>query len=91
MIKIKYTNGSYSRANKVSPIDFGQGRNTVIIASNEGWLPFRGKPEDMARDAIGHINEALGYEIGYFPVFSECFQGIDDLGFITSKVVFQAV
>lgn len=55
MIQVNYFNGSYSRANKVSPKDFGQVGKAIIMASNEGW-PYQGKPDDMARDAICHIN-----------------------------------
>lgn len=40
MIQVNYFNGSYSRANKVSPKDFGQVGNAIIMASNEGW-PFK--------------------------------------------------
>lgn len=91
MIKIKFFNGSYSRANKVSPKDFGQVGNAIIMASNEG-IPFRGKPEDMARDAICHINEGLGYEIGLFPIVLSCKEGTDvECRFYTTEVVFQAI
>ena len=91
MIKVLYFNGSYSRAYKVSPIDFGKVGNAIIMASNEGW-PFRGKPEDMARDAICHINGQLGYEIGLFPVVLDSNGGIDIEGnAYTTEVVFQVV
>lgn len=55
MLIVNYLNGSYSRANNVSPKDIGQVCNAIIMASNEE-SPYRGKPVDMARDAIRHIN-----------------------------------
>ena len=91
MIKVMYFNGSNNRANKISPRDFGQVGNAIIMASNEGW-PYRGKPDDMSRDAICHINGQLGYEIGLFPVVLDSKSGIDDEGKVyTTEVIFQAV
>ena len=91
MIKINYFNGSYSRANKVSPKDFGQVGKAIIMASNEGW-PFPGEPNDMARDAICRVNQELGYKIGLFPVVLDSKGGIDVEGkAYTTEVIFQAV
>ena len=91
MIQVNYFNGSYSRANKVSPKDFGQVGNAIIMASNEGW-PYQGKPDDMARDAVCHINGKLGFEIGAFPVVLDSKSGTDVEGKVyTTEVVFQAV
>lgn len=55
MIKVMCFNGSYNRADKICPRNFGQVGDAIIMASNEEW-PYRGKPDDMARDAICHIN-----------------------------------
>lgn len=91
MIKISYLNGSYNRANKVDPENLGQVGNAIIMASNEGW-PYRGKPEDMARDAICHINKQLGFEISVFPVILSSKTIVKDLDkFYTTEIVFQAV
>jgi hypothetical protein len=90
MIKILFFNGSYNRTNRVSSKDLQVG-NTIIMASNEG-RHFRGKPEDMARDAICHINEEIGYELGLFPVILSSKEETDVEGkFYTTKVVFQAI
>lgn len=62
-----------------------------MMASNEGW-PFRGKPDDMARDAIRHINDEYGLEFALIPVIIGCKQSIDDQGnYITEEVIFQAI
>ena len=90
MKKIKFINGSYNRANKVCPEDFGHAGSAIITARNEGW-PFRGKPEDMAKDAIYHINKQLGFEIGLFPVILSSkmiVEGQDKV--YTTEIVFQA-
>ncbi len=91
MIKISYLNGSYNRANRISPIDFGQVGNAIIIASNDGW-PYQGKPEDLARNALFHINRQLGYEIGLFPVVLSSNSRTNVEGMVyTTEVVFQTV
>jgi len=91
MIKINYVNGSFVRADKVSSKDVEQVGNAIIMASNEGW-PFRGKPDDLARDALSRINEQLGYEIGLLPVILSRDGGTDESGdYYTTEVVFQAV
>ncbi len=90
MIKINYVNGSFLRANKEISKDVEQVGNAIIMASNEGW-PFRGKPEDLARDALGRINDQLGYEIGLLPVILSSNGGMDKNGDYTTEVVFQAV
>lgn len=91
MIKVLYFSGSFVRADKVSSKDVGQVGNAIIMASNEGW-PYRGKPEDMARDAICHINRQLGFEIGVFPVILSSKVIVDDQDKVyTSEIVFQTV
>lgn len=90
MFKIHYFNGSFVRADKESSKDVEQVGNAIILASNEGW-PFRGKPEDLARDALGRINDQLGFEIGLLPVVLCSNGGLDKKGDYTTEVVFQAV
>ena len=90
MIKVHYFNGSFVRADMESSKDVEQVGNAIIMASNEGW-PYRGKPEDLAGDALGRINEQLGYEIGLFPVMLSSNGGLDKSGDYTTEVVFQAV
>lgn len=91
MIKITFLNGSFHRAENLSLKTVGPGENAVMMASNEGW-PFRGKPEDMAKDAIRHINDEYGLEFALIPVIIGCKQSIDDQGnYITEEVIFQAI
>lgn len=91
MVNIIFVNGSFCRAENLSPKEVGLGENAIIMASNEGW-PFRGKPDDMARDAIRHINDEHGMELALFPVIIGCKQSIDDQGnYITEEVIFQAI
>lgn len=91
MINILYLNGSFSRAENLSLKKAGPGENAVMMASNEGW-PFRGKPDDMARDAIRHINDEHGLELALLPVIIGCKQSIDDQGnLLTEEVIFQAI
>lgn len=90
MFKVHYFNGSFVRADKVSSKDVEQMGNAIIMASNEG-LPFRGKPEDFAKDALGRINGQQGCEIGLFPVILNRDGGTDKNGDYTTEVVFQAV
>ena len=91
MIKALYFNGSFVRVEKVSSKDVEQVGNAIIMASNEGW-PYRGKPDDMARDAIYHVIGQLGYEIGLFPVIKNS-KFIMDVhnNVYTTEVIFQAV
>lgn len=90
MFKVLYFNGSFVRADMESSKDVEQVGNAIIMASNEGW-PFRGKPEDLARDALGRVNEQLGFEIGLLPVILDSSSGTDSKGDYTVEVVFQAV
>ena len=92
MVNIIFVNGSFCRAENLSPKEVGPGENVLMMARNEGW-PFRGKPEDMAREAIRHINDELGYEIGMIPVIIYPKQKIiDDQGNLgIEEVVFQVI
>lgn len=90
MIKVLYFNGSFVRAEKGSSKDVEQVGNAIIMSSNEG-CPFRGKPEDFAKDALGRVNEQLGFEIGYLSVILSSNGGLDKSGDYTTEVVFQAV
>ena len=90
MYRVNYVNGSFVRVEKESSKDVEQVGNAIIMASNEGWL-FRGKPEDFARDALGRVNEQLGFEIGLLPFILSSNGGLDEGGDYTTEVVFQAV
>lgn len=91
MENIIFVNGSFCRAENLSLKTVGPGENAVMMASNEGW-PFRGKPEDMAKDAIRHINDEYGLEFALIPVISISKQSIDEQGnYFTEEVVFQAI
>ena len=91
MVNIIFVNGSFCRAENLSPKEVGLGENAIIMASNEGW-PFRGEPEDMAKDAIRHINDEYGLELALIPVISISKQSIDDQGnLLTEEVIFQAI
>ena len=89
-MKINYFNGSYIGADGLSSINVEQVRNAIIVASNEGF-PFRGKPRDMADDALAHILNMPSSNIGVMPVIYESVGGIDKHGDYTTDVVFQAV
>ena len=91
MENIIFVNGSFCRAENLSPKEVGPGVNVVMMVRNEGW-PFRGKPDDMARDAIRHINDEHGLEFALIPVIIGCKQSIDEQGnYFTEEVVFQAI
>lgn len=91
MFKIYFVNGLFCSAENPSLKKVGLGENAIIMARNEGW-PFRGKPEDMARDTIRHINDEHGMELALLPVIISCKQSIDDQGnYLTEEVVFQAI
>ena len=90
MIKINYVNGSFVRADKVSSKDVEQVGNTIIMASNEGW-PFRGKPDDFARDALDHLSKDYPLCMGLFLVILDSKSGTDNYGHYTNEVLFQAV
>ena len=87
----RITNRPKFRAEEESSKDVEQVGNAIIMASNEGW-PYRGKPEDMARDALDHVNEQLGYEIGLLPIVQNWKSESDEDGvFFTTEVIFQSV
>lgn len=85
-----YRNGSFSRTNKKQSTDFVQQKSEMFVVQNEG-IPFRGKPSDMANDALSHIITWTSHEIVGLPVIYEEESGIDNYGNFTDKVVFQAV
>ena len=90
MYKVYYFNGSFvidDMENLKGAVQVG---NAIIMVSNNG-RPFRGKPEELAKDALGHINKQLGLEIGLFPVILRSSGGSDISGDYTTEVVFQAV
>jgi len=89
-MSIKYFNGSYFGAEGSSPIDVEQVRNSIVVASNEGF-PFRGKPWNMANDVLAHILNKSSFNMGFMPVIYESIGGIDKHGEYTNNVVFQAV
>lgn len=90
MYRVYYFNGSFVRGDKENLKDAGQVGNAIIMASNKGE-PFRGKPKEFAKNALGHINKQLGLEIGLFPVILSSNGGSDTSGDYTTEVVFQAV
>ena len=91
MTIVTYLNGSFYRAENLSPKEVGPGENVLMMARNEGW-PFRGEPKDMAREAIRHINAEHGLEFALIPVINFCKQSIDDQGILlTEEVIFQAI
>ena len=90
MYKVYYFNGSFVIDDKENLKDAVQVGNTIIMASSQRE-PFRGKPKEFAKNALGHINKQLGLEIGLFPVFLSSNGGSDTSGDYTTEVVFQAV
>lgn len=89
-MKVRYINGSYIGAECSRSMDIEQVRNAVIVIKNEG-IPFRGKPEEMAYDALVHIlNKASSNKV-FIPVVYESCGGIDKYGNYATDVVFQAV
>ena len=84
MITVNYVNGFCKGVDLEglrSPKQIG---NSVIMANSIGF-PFRGKPPEMAQDAISHVNGA------FVPIVIESWGGCDKRGEYTTKVVFQAV
>lgn len=90
MIKVLYCNGSFVRAEKESSKDVEQVGNVVITATNKGW-PFRGMPEDLARDALDHLSKSNPSCTGLFPVILDSKSGTDNYGHYTDEVLFQTV
>lgn len=90
MYKVYDFNGSFVIDDMENLKDAAQVGNAIIMVSNNG-RPFRGKPKELAKDALGHINKQLGLEIGLFPVILRSSGGSDTSGDYTTEVVFQAV
>lgn len=83
MITVNYVNGlcrgvDWENLRNPKLVD-----NSIVMANSVG-LPFRGKPHEMAQDAISHID---GYLV---PVIVESWSGCDNQGNYTMKVIFQA-
>ena len=87
---IIFRNGLISEASLTSLNDFEQVKDAIIVAECEG-VPFRGKPVDLARNALICILNHISSETGLFPVIIESCSGTDTRGDYTTKVVFQAV
>ena len=83
---IYYFNGSYHGVENLSPKEVGHSVNdgSIIRVKNVGAY-FRGKPIDMAGDALSHVKD------GFFPVIIESWSGTDSCGDYTTEVVFQAI
>ena len=76
MIQVNYFNGSYSRANKVSPKDFGQVGKAIIMASN-----------DEPRIQLGkYENGVLEIREGFKKLDDESMEGYEHV----RKVIFPA-
>lgn len=90
MTKVFYYNGSFVRAEKESSKDVEQVGNAIIMVNNNG-RPFRGKPEDLARDALDHLGKNNPLYMGLFPVILDSQSGTDNYGHYTNEVLFQAV
>ena len=90
MLNLLYFNGFFDEASLKSLNDFEQVRNAIIVAKCEG-VPFRGKPVDMANNAIAHILKRTSSELGAFPVVLQSNSGTDGEGDYTNEVVFQVV
>ena len=84
MVTISFLNGFYKGADFKGLSNLEQVDNTIFEANSEGQ-PFRGKPLDMASDALSHINSK------FLPIIIESWGGCDNRGYYTTKVVFQAV
>jgi hypothetical protein len=83
MITVNYVNGLCRGVDWEDLKNPKQVDNSIIMATSVG-LPFRGKPHEMAQDAISHIDWHL------VPVIVESWSGCDSQGDYTMKVIFQA-
>lgn len=84
MVTFCYSNGFYEGADVEGLSNLEQVDCTIFEAKSEG-RPFRGKPMEMASDALSHIDSKL------YPVIIESWGGCDSRGDYTTKVIFQAV
>lgn len=87
---INYFNCFLDEASVEGLKDFEQVRNAMIVAECVGY-PFRGSPEEMAKDIIGHILKRVSSEVGLFPVVLQSNSGTDCKGEYTTGVIFQIV
>lgn len=84
MITVNYVNGFCKGVDLEDFRSLKQVGNSIIMANSIGF-PFRGKPHEMAQDAISHIYG------DFVPIVIESWDGCDKRGDYTTKVVFQAV
>lgn len=87
---VLYSNGIFNRVDKTG-LESGRVKNSVIVAKNEGWLPFMGTPEDMAMDALAKIGKWIPEANGLFPVIYQSSGGVNKSGQYSTEVIFQAV
>ena len=83
MITVNYVNGFCKGVDFEDLRSLKQVGNSIMMANSIGF-PFRGKPHEMAQDAISHIDWHL------VPVIVESWSGCDSQGDYTMKVIFQA-
>ena len=83
MITVNYVNG-FCKGVDLEDLKSPKQVGSIIMAKSIGF-PFRGKPHEMAQDAINHFNGDL------VPIVIKSWGGCDKRGDYTLKVVFQAV
>lgn len=84
MITVNYVNGFCKGVDLEDLRSLKQVGNSIIMANSIGF-PFRGKPHEMAQDAVSHVYG------DFVPIVIESWGGCDKRGDYTTKVVFQAV
>ena len=84
MVTVNYVNGFCKGVDLEDLRSLKKVGNSIIMANSIG-SPFRGKPHELAQDAISHVNGGL------VPIVIESRGGCDKRGDYTTKVVFQAV
>lgn len=84
MVTVNYVNGFCKGVDLEDLRSLEQVGNSIIMANSIGF-PFRGKPHEMAQDAISHVYG------DFVPIVIESRGGCDKRGDYTTKVVFQAV
>ncbi|MBR5748284.1 MAG: hypothetical protein IKY01_05795 [Prevotella sp.] len=91
MKTVEYLNGSFCKADRVNPNDFGVIDNDIFMVENVGNL-FKGKPIDLVIDALKQLNFSLphGKEI-LFNVIVDSFEESRETGYFTKYVVFQGL
>ena len=91
MKNIEYVNGVFYKADKVSHNVFGIIDNDIFWVECIGYL-YKGKPADLATDALKHLNYSLPYgkEI-IFNIIVDSYEESKDTGYFTKYVVFQGL